>query len=238
MIEAYYAGAYWHIRKETPEECGRRAESFFSALSSVDPSFSRWFKLGNSRKQALQHRIETSHTTLEKMFRRGKDRLFEDLGFRLSGWNGESSDDDACAFHIKCGGHAKEVGNRCLFQLPHVGPNAERVLTAPVLTALVRAMAMAWDPDDAIATSYTHRDVASEKGEAGTFVGWVMYLSRRRGTVPPLPAPVHIERVEDKGTLLVLTPERFTASNPGHVALAERVQKLLDRAGLLGPIRP
>ncbi|NVJ28612.1 immunity 52 family protein [Myxococcus sp. AM011] len=45
-----------------------------------------------------------------------------------------------------------------------------------------------------------------------------------------------MELVEDKGTLVILTPERFTASNPEHVALAERVRELLDRAGLLKPL--
>jgi hypothetical protein len=236
-IETYYAGAYWRLRKETPEECGRRAEAFFTALSPIDPSFSRWFKLGRSRKEAIKHRIETDRTTLEKMFRRGKDKLFEDLGFGLAGWNGESDDDDACGFHIRCGGYAEEVGNLCLLDLPNGGgPNSARVRTAPVLTGLVRAMAMAWDPDNALAMSDSHRDLIP-KPHPDALVGWVTYLSRRRGTVPPLPAPVRIERVEDKGTLIVLTPERFTASNPEHVALAERVRELLDRAGLLGPVR-
>jgi hypothetical protein len=73
---------------------------------------------------------------------------------------------------------------------------------------------------------------------AGTFVGWVMYFSRLRGKVPPLPAPVRIEPVEDKGTLVTLTPERFTAANPEHVALAARVHELLDRAGLLRRLQP
>jgi hypothetical protein len=239
LIETYYTGAYWRLRKESPEECGRRAEAFFQALASVDPSLRSWFKQGRSRSEALKHRIETDQPTMEKMFRRGKLKPFDDLGFRISGWNGESRDDDACGFYITCGGYAEEVGNMCLLHLPNGGgPNAERVRTAPILTGVVRALAMAWDPDDAIATSSAHRDLISKKGEVGPVVGWVMYLSRRRGTVPPLPAPVHIERVEDKGTLLVLTPERFTASNPEHVALAERVRELLDRAGLLGPIRP
>ncbi len=85
--------------------------------------------------------------------------------------------------------------------------------------------------------SHEHRD----KVEVGhvprsPYVGWVTYLARHRGTVPPLPAPVRIEPVEGKGTLIVLTPERFTASNPEHVALAERVRELLDRAGLLKPL--
>ena len=42
----------------------------------------------------------------------------------------------------------------------------------------------------------------------------------------------------DKGTLIVLTPERFTAADPEHVALAERVGGLLDRAGLMKPVQP
>ncbi|KFE63927.1 hypothetical protein DB31_2339 [Hyalangium minutum] len=87
-------------------------------------------------------------------------------------------------------------------------------------------------------TSTAHRDSVTEKPKAGTFVGWVMYFSRLRGPVPPLPAPVRIERVEDKGTLVILTPERFTVSNPEHVALAARVHELLARAGLLGKLRP
>ncbi|QRN99256.1 immunity 52 family protein [Archangium violaceum] len=237
MVETYYAGAYWRLRKESPEECSRRAEAFFKALAPIDPTFAQWFKQGRSRKEALKHRIELDPVTLEKMFRRGKDRTFEDLGFRISGWNGESNDQDACGFYITCGGYAEEVGNLCLLHLPNgSGPNSQRVLTAPVLTGLVRAMAVAWDPDDAVAMSDQHRNLIPDP-PPDALVGWVTYLSRRRGTVPPLPAPVHIERVEDKGTLIVLTPERFTASNPEHVALAERVRELLDRAGLLDALR-
>jgi hypothetical protein len=69
-------------------------------------------------------------------------------------------------------------------------------------------------------------------------VGWVTYLSRRRGTVPPLPAPVRIEPVEDKGTLLVLIPERLTARNPEHVEQGRRVGELLSRVGLMQPVIP
>jgi hypothetical protein len=78
----------------------------------------------------------------------------------------------------------------------------------------------------------------SKDATVDTFVGWVTYFSRARGTVPPLPAPVRIEPVEDKGTLVILMPERFTVSNPEHLALAARVQALLDQAGLLHPLRP
>jgi hypothetical protein len=107
-----------------------------------------------------------------------------------------------------------------------------------MMTQVLRAMALAWNPEWGVATSEAHRDSVTQRPKAGTFVGWVMYFSRLRGTVPPLPAPVSVEPVEDKGTLVILTPERFTASNPEHVALAARVHELLDRAGLLGPLKP
>ena len=62
-----------------------------------------------------------------------------------------------------------------------------------------------------------------------------MYCANRQGRVPPLPAPVRIERVQDKGTMITLSEERFTASNPEHVALTVRVHELLDQAGVLLP---
>jgi hypothetical protein len=64
-------------------------------------------------------------------------------------------------------------------------------------------------------------------------VGWLTYLSRRLGTLPPLPAPVRIEPVGALGWLLVLSPEPMTTSNPEHVAFTRRVRELLDRVGLI-----
>nr|WP_244224411.1 Imm52 family immunity protein [Corallococcus sicarius] len=80
--------------------------------------------------------------------------------------------------------------------------------------------------------SRTHRDADNK---ADMWLGWVTYLSRQRGTVPPLPAPVRIEPVGDMGSLIILTPERFTVANPAHMALARRVRELLAGAGLMQP---
>jgi len=175
---------------------------------------------------------------LENLIRRGKDRVVEELGFRFSGWNGASDDDDAIGLDVTCGGYSERVHNFCFVQLPNRGPVAERVLTAPALASLVRSMAVAWEPEFAVATSTRHRDMATATPTPGTFVGWVTYFARQRGSVPSLPAPVRVEPVEDKGTLIILTPERFTAGNPEHVAVAERVRELLDGAGLLKPLQP
>ncbi|WNG60424.1 hypothetical protein F0U59_41225 [Archangium gephyra] len=235
-IESYYAGAYWGPRKEPLEECARRAEVFLAAMANVDPSFFRWFQQGRSRKDALNHPIEPTRPALEKLIRRGRDRQFEDLGYSVWAWNGVCVDYEDSGFNFKCGAYSDVVCNVCVCNLPTRGPNSERVLTVPVLTGLVRSMVLAWEPDSAIATSSMLREKVTPTSIAGTFVGWLMYFSRSRGTVPPLPTPVRIEPVEDKGTLIVLTPELLTVANPEHVELAQRVHKLLDRAGLLKPI--
>lgn len=100
-------------------------------------------------------------------------------------------------------------------------------------------MALAWEPDRGVVMSHSHREMLRENGKLPpVLVGWVTYLSRRRGPVPPLPAPVRVEPVEDLGTLITLTPERFTADNPSHVELAAHVRALLDQAGLLAPAQP
>nr|WP_245814635.1 Imm52 family immunity protein [Cystobacter ferrugineus] len=113
-----------------------------------------------------------------------------------------------------------------------MGPLRERILSAPLLAEVLTSLATAWDPDFAIAGSNEMvRLVRKRKGEVR--VGWLTYLSRRLGTVPPLPAPVRIEPVGTLGWLLVLSPEPMSASNPDHVAFTSRVRELLDRAGLI-----
>jgi hypothetical protein len=237
--ETYYAGAYWGPRKESPRECARRLEVLLTRLAQEEQSFTRWFQQGKSRKDAQTRPIEPQPTALEEFIRRGKDRTFDDLGFSVAGWNGASDEEDACGFLIACGGDSEWVNNRCVFTLPGRGPNADRVLTTPVLGGLVRSMALAWEPDWGVAMSEPHRDLVKPgRAKGAPYVGWVTYLARHRGTVPPLPAPVRVEQVEDLGSLIILTPERFTASHPEHIALAHRVRELLEGAGLLQPPQP
>jgi Immunity protein 52 len=239
MNEPHYAGVYWSARKESPAQCAERAAKLLTSLASINEVFAHWFQQGRSRKDALKRPIDLAPPTLEELIRRGKDRQFDDLGFSVAGWNGADDDQDACGFNFTCGSYSKWVQNTCLFTLPRQGPSSHQVLTAPVLSRLLRTMASAWEPDWGVAMSDPLRDLLKPRcAKGGPYVGWVTYLARHRGTVPPLPAPVRVEPVEDKGTLIVLTSERFTVSNPTHVALAEQVRELLDREGLLGPFNP
>ncbi|AKF84174.1 hypothetical protein MFUL124B02_40720 [Myxococcus fulvus 124B02] len=215
--------------------------NLLNQLASCDPFLAHWYKPATSAKDARLHPLMPPDVaTLSEMFQRGVNRerggpVIEHLGF--SAWfdNG-GPDGDCAALRITSGAYSEAVPNYCALTLPKRGPNAERMLMASVLPQVVGGMASSWDADWALATSWEHRETLPEGTKMGTFVGWVTYLSLRRGRVPPLPAPVRVEPVEGKGTLVVLTPERFTVANPEHLALAELVRELLSRSGLLQPV--
>ncbi|ADO72036.1 immunity 52 family protein [Stigmatella aurantiaca] len=235
MIETYYAGSYWLARPESAEVCARRAALFFHLLGRCDPAWTRWYEKADSFEEALKLPFTTEAVNFQKLFAREERQIGDGFIFHL--WTGDSLQ-EASVVDVTCGSADPWLRTHCVLRPCDEGRTGERVLTAPVMTEVLRAMALAWQPEWAVATSEVHRDSVTEKAKPGTFVGWVMYFSRLRGTVPPLPAPVHIEPVENIGTLVTLTPERFTASNPEHVALAARVHELLDRAGLLRPLQP
>jgi hypothetical protein len=239
--ETYYAGAYWGPRRESPEECARRAAAFLNLLAACDPLLAHWNKIpkprGKGRKTPL---MPPDLPTLTEAYRRGVNREpggppIEHLGLNVSAYN-DGTGPDYASVRMHCGSYEQNSSaNACVLSLPSEGENAERILTASVLTEVARSMALAWEPDWGVAMSEAYRAMDNRQGQEDIWLGWVTYLARHRGTVPPLPAPVRIEPVEDRGTLIVLMPERFTVANPEHVALARRVRELLARARLMRP---
>jgi hypothetical protein len=233
MTESYYAGVYWGRRQESAEECARRAESFFRLLVQCHPSYARWYEQQDSEEETEgQLHFEPSREVFVRFF--GKEEYRSDGGgFRFGAWTGHTEQDQGGMVLIFCGAHAEGSSNHVVLYLPEEEAGRERMLTSSVLAGVMRAMALAWEPDWGVIVSGDFRDSLSEQGAAGTFVGWVTYFSRRRGELPSLPEPVHVEPVDDKGSLLILTPDHLTASNPAHLALGRRVQELLKERGLL-----
>lgn len=242
MLERYYVGAYWRPRQESAEACARRAGRFFQGLALVSPLFARWFKPAKSRKEALKRPLQMDHASLEDFFQRRVLRddtglPMEDMGFNFALWNGGNGDEDV-GLTFTCGAYWEDATNLCLLDPSTSGPHVDQILTTPVLAGVLRSMALAWEPDWGIIMSRAFERVLPREPSSSVQVGWGTYLASHLGALPPLPEPVQIEPVEDKGSILILTPERFSASNPEHVALATLVRERLDRAGLLHPPKP
>ncbi|MDC0710278.1 immunity 52 family protein [Stigmatella sp. ncwal1] len=236
MRETYYAGSYWLARPESAQACAQRAERFFHLLGRCDPAWTRWCETAGSFEEARKRQFVPNTEHFQKLFGTQKKKGDDEFSFHL--WTGDSQEETS-GVDGACGSADASLPSNCVLRPYKWGPIAERVLTAPVLAEVLRAMALAWEPEWGVVASHQYDDLVSEQVmPAGTSVGWVMYFSRLRGAVPPLPAPARIELVGDKGTLVTLTPEQFTSSTPEHVALAARVHELLDRAGLLRPLQP
>nr|WP_269770268.1 Imm52 family immunity protein [Cystobacter fuscus] len=204
--------------------------------------FTQWYRGGRGApRNQPGHLVRSTAAEWEQLFLRGRLRtdvdkeVIEDAGFGAHVWNAKGS--QWTRIQVHCGAYYPGVVNVCLFYPPEEGPLRERVLSAPLLAEVLTSMATAWDPDFAMVSSSEMVDLV-EKRKREVRVGWLTYLSRRLGTLPPLPAPVRIEPVGTLGWLLVLSPERMTASNPEHVAFTVRVRELLDRAGLINRPEP
>jgi hypothetical protein len=240
MLETYYAGAYWGVRPESSEECAEHALLFFERLKQIDPAWVQWYRAGKAPRgvPGVLVNVEDKQE-LEELFQRGRNRtdvgrkIIEDLGFSIVVWTPERKNSTMVRIH--CGVYTPFSGNSCRMEMPAEGTTTERLLNVAVMRQVVTSMVMAWEPDWGIATSHDLRELIPRRNRKEYPVGWLMYCSNRQGRVPPLPAPVRIDRLHDEGTLITLTDERFTASNPEHVALAVRVHELLDRAGVLTP---
>ncbi len=232
MSESYGIKAYWGGRPESAEECARRAETFFRLLAKCHPSYARWYEQNNSTRTSLQLGFEPTHESFLSFFGKKKYQSGSD-GFSFGAWTGHVKQDQGGMVMLRCGSKAEVAPNFLWLFYPEEALGHERMLSAPVVADVMRAVALAWEPEWALATADGLWNQLSGGSRLGCFLGWMTYFSRERGEVPALPAPVRVEPVGDKGTLVILTPERLSPSNPEHVALAWRVQKLLEERGLL-----
>jgi immunity protein 52 of polymorphic toxin system len=186
---------------------------------------------GQLSQEALQLGFEPTRETFQRFFGREKYQLLDD-GFAFGAWTGHVEQGKGGGVTLRCGSAAEFAPNYLWLSLPKEALGQERVVTGPVVSGAMRAVAVAWEPEWAVATADGLWDELSGGSRLGCFVGWMTYFSRARGEVPVLPAPVRVEPVGDKGTLVTLTPERLTPSNPEHVALAWRTQRALEERGL------
>jgi len=242
VIETYYIGAYWGIRKETREQCAQRATQFLTCLRPCDSSFSRWFRKGRTREEALKHEVTPEVDSLRDLLLahsspNAEQKVIEDLGFYMDLWTG-GSDEASTSLSLTCGSCAPRPGvNSCVINMPYASLPAENLLTVPALTSVVHCLVAAWQPDWAVVNSNAYLERTLTWPPKSPRTGWMLYLSRKLGKVPPLPPPVQVLSIDNEGSLIVVTNERFTDTNSTHVQTATRVRDILDHAGMLGPPR-
>ena len=237
MSEYPYAGVYWGPRKESLEDCAARLEVFLRNLARIDSLLAHWYDTGWSRKDALQRRINLEAPALRELLLAGKSssgrrkQVNEAMGFLKCLWNGRDGKDGA-GLDLACGSHSRRLGNFCTLDFSEEGPAARRLLRAPVVTEVLKCMIHAWEPEEGVVGMHAYHDLRPDSLTRSPRIGWVTYLPRTLGPMPPLSPPAITIPVDQQGALVIATDERFTTSNPAHVTAADRVLGALENAGL------
>ena len=239
MSETFVVRSYWGDRKEEAESCADRVSRCLLGLACCDESFGRWFLKGRTQKEAVKNPISTDAPFLIDLLQRGRNRreidqtIIDTLGFMLGFWNGAGGD-HASSILFTCGAHTgnRHLLNSCLLNLPHEGKALERLLNVNVLKAVLDVVVTSWEPDWASVIPRSQTQPANFDARV-PFVGWLTYLSHRRGRIPELPSHFESNIIPSHGTVILLTKEEFAVDTSLHIERARQLTRLLERAGLL-----
>lgn len=226
-----YIGAYWSPRQESVSSCASRAKKMFSSLASHSAVFSRWYELGESRKDALKRSVDTNNTDkIAEFLQKGRGRrdddksIIEDLGFRIGLWNGEN-DQFSASISIRCGLYVANpnLSNSIVVNLPStldILANWETMLS--VFSSIVEA----WQPDYGGVIDRRSRDTRNYIPHI-PFVDWMVYIAGKEVALSNISKPSVVHKVEQLGWIIVVQAEPVQFDNPDHLRNVRAVESAL-----------
>lgn len=239
VADQFYLGVYWGPRRETVEECATRTAQLLSGLRTVDPAFEYWLR-PISEPTARHVHVDATRSRLMPLFAAGAQRANDgrpmpQLGFMFGLWNDVPSRDSGSSLSVSCGGFAEQfaVINSCVLSFPTDASCLERLLEVETMLDMMRIAAEAMQPDWGTVCSRKLRDLV------GTWprlpqVGLVTFLSSAKySAVPDLPSPAKAIEVGGRGTMILLTEERFSTESEQDLGVAQAVVKALGKHGIL-----
>ncbi|MHB8089289.1 MAG: Imm52 family immunity protein [Anaerolineaceae bacterium] len=241
-FENYYIGAYWNDRQEPLVSCAMKASAIFTHLTQVNPIFTEWFELGRSRRDALRKIVRTDQHSLQSLMMGDRSKndssevIFPGQGYSLYLWNGRKDGEDAANINLQCGAFGPYSVNRCLIRLPEGEETRSHIMQVSTLTDILLDIVNIFQPElgGIYLSEYNHLAPIKTRVPA---IGWIMYLPVNPVTIPALPMPAQVLPLGVRGAFIILTKERFSVNNPAHVELAGQVATILDKAGLLEPVK-
>jgi hypothetical protein len=188
------------------ELCADKLFTFMVALRNCDDAFARWYHRGRSRKDGLRSAIDTQNRQeLTVLLAAGQNRrdtdkeIIGDLGFGLGMWNG-AGPDRAASLDVRCGLFSKVAGltNSVVLNFPR---ELGRLSDYKVVTRLLEAAAVSWDPD--WAGIFSNEAMKSRDWKQKPFVDWMVYTPHE---IRGVPHPASLRRLENGGSLIVVQP--------------------------------
>jgi hypothetical protein len=185
--ESAYVGAYWGPRAEPVETCASRLRPFLTRLGGLHPRLAEWHTtVDNTSADAPP--IQVDEDTLRELLSRGRNRtdfdgrIIEDLGYRVSLWNGRE-DDWECGIRVTCGVTATSVPNALVLDPPFPTPANGELFRPTTVRGMVEAAVESWAPERA--KFITNGLDEKQEHLPPPQVGWLTYVTSEVPTAPP-----------------------------------------------------
>ena len=150
--ESGLLGLYWPARRDSLEECGRRAYETFRVLRIL--GYEHYYFVGRSRRDALKRPFDVTAQNVLATLAKGVNRAdiprraIPELGWSMSLWSGDS-DDESYRISMRCGGYSEHVGNSVVLKLPPVGPFSIAASPDRAMQAYEGLLGI-WKPEQAV----------------------------------------------------------------------------------------
>ena len=176
----YFAGGYWAARYESADTCAQRMTRLLRLLAMCHPELAQWFQQADSLEEAVQRAFTPDPEVLLRIID-DEDSRNGPLGFSFGVWTGHTQDGHGTGVRVTCGSSLPDAPpNLCLLSLPWPETLAgQQILTRSVLTCIMRAMVLAWDPDWGVIVSEDVRKHMFKTSPGFTHPGWLTYITRR-----------------------------------------------------------
>ena len=137
--------AFWKSNKMEVEQCSELVYGFLILLKEHNSTlFSHWYKKGRSKKDAMKNEIILEPLFFNNEINRNWDKLFHNLGARLSYWTGNIGPADI-SFQVGVYGDRPHHVNSCVLGLPEKCDFYENEQNR---IKLIRLFKEYWKPDE------------------------------------------------------------------------------------------
>ncbi|MBY0282040.1 MAG: hypothetical protein K2W94_07800 [Alphaproteobacteria bacterium] len=153
MKNNFFIGIYWGKRKEELTTCTAKIKSTLDLLSSLDNSFTLWYKTSKPRKGEVLQPVDTSSEGIKTLLLKGQNyndvgELLEDLGYLIV-LKSEKDFSKAHILSVICGCYFEKTPNSITLNIGK--NNAHKDLAKrEVLENLYRGLIEIWKPDKGI----------------------------------------------------------------------------------------
>lgn len=211
--EDFYVRGCWGPREESLKQCAHRVSTFVRKLGELTPVFKKWYEFEAPKARP----IGTSQAAIADLLSASVsktdvgDRTISEAGFEINLWN-RRDDEARTSLNICCGIYSPWISNMCFLQPEFLGRVTIGIPGFDILIQLVKLIVRTWDPDDVVVTSRLTRERLPRVWD-GPDIGWITYLSDRYGEVAALPKVSRCERIDNAGTLIVVTEPLFSCDS-------------------------